>query len=537
MGIYKRINSVSLIVAFAGFLSFFFNPVCAQENNLASAVKSISDSQDDAQLYESFNSLQAKYLPEHKYEEFVKLLSSLNEKKKGLEKFTDYFTALTRYRQLKYLEERQSWDEYFEKGNDYRGELSERAQRAIKGAAKTDPLNIYSRLILWQFHKDQEDVFAEEALAGLFDSSLEYAKGIQDMQPLKDVADKLLAYGEKGKAKELYRVYVAKLTTSLNTPELKNAAVVFYKEGNLELSEAVYDTYIERIIQTMPKEEVIAILLNIAISFTSREEGPQDPLYAEKVFKKIEELGGEDKFSEEQIYLRAFNLEKAKDYAFANDKYLYLLKKYPQSVHADEALFKAGIISTYVLRDVQKGSDYFLQLSRREKNTPQVISAIYQLGLLKQWGGDLSSAGGYYKQVIDRSKEGFPETTALARERLKEIEEGRPIEYNLKTFLDASLREDNPSWDSGRLPLKASPYRAKKSTTVNVASGSETLETGCLKPEIQYLWSGHLGTARPATDQPEFQTVYPQQGTKEINLVVVSSAGVVDRNIDLEDIY
>ncbi len=153
MGIYKRINSVSLIVAFSGFISFFFNPVYAQENNLASAEKSISDAKDGAQLYESFNSLQGKYLPEHKYEEFVKLLSLLAEKKKGLEKFIDYYIALTRYRQLKYLEERQSWDEYFDKGNDYRGELSVRAERVIKGTVKTDPLNIYSRLILWQFHK------------------------------------------------------------------------------------------------------------------------------------------------------------------------------------------------------------------------------------------------------------------------------------------------------------------------------------------------------------------------------------------------
>ncbi len=547
MDILKRIKGHNLIVflfwAFACCVSLSFSPASAQQedNQLNNAAKSISEAKDSAQLYKSFDDLQGRYFPEHKYAEFVKLLNSLAEKKKGVEKFIDYYIALSRYQQLKYLEEKQGWDEYFEKGNDYRNELNERALRVSAATLKSDPLNIYAKLILWQFHRDQEDVFTEQAFTDLFSSALEYAKGAKDLKPIKDVADKLAAYAEKGKAKELYRAYVEKLAASLNNAsELKNAALAFYKEVNLELAEAVYDIYVEKIIQTLPKEEVIPILMNIATSFAAREEGPQDALYAEKVFKKIEELGGEDKFTQEQIYLRAFNLEKARDYRSAKDKYLYLLKRFPLTVNADEAMYKVGIIYTYVMSDIAGGSTYFTQLSQKEKITPQVISAIYQLGLLKQWANDLPSAKEYYKQLLVKAGDNFPETTALVRQRLKEIEETGPIEHNLKTFLDASLKENNPPLDSTKISLKTYPYRiyrVRKSDSANISSETEGLETGCLKPDIQYLWSGHLGTAKPSTDQPAFDTTYPQQGTKEINLVIVSSSGIVDRNIDMADVY
>jgi len=533
----------SLLFAFTGITFFSFSYVYSQENSqLAAATKTIFEDQDSAQLYKSFETLQAKYLPEHKYAEFIKLLNSLGEKRKGLEKFIDYYIASTRYQQLKNLEEKQSWDEYFDKGSDYRNELSERVEKAIAATQKSEALNIYAKLILWQFHKDQEDVFAEQAFTDLIDSTLEYAKGAKDMKPVKDAADKLAAYGERLKAKELYRAYVDKLTTSLDIAGLKSAAAAFYKEGNLELSESVYDLYIEKEIKAMPNKEgsnkeVIPLLLNIATSFTFREEGLQDAIYAEKIFKKIEELGGEEIFNEEQIYLRAFNLEKIKDYIPARAKYLYLLKQYPQTTHADEAMFKAAIISTYVMRDIPAGEEYFQQLAKRQKITPQAISAIYQLGLLKQWTGALSAAKEYYKQLLEKAKEGFPETAGLASERMKEIEEARPIEYNLKTFLDASLKEGRPLLDTAKIPLTTVPYRIKKGDNARIASGTEGLETGCLKPDIQYLWSGHLGTARPETSQSAFDTTYPQHGTKEINLVIVSSAGIVDRNIDIADVY
>jgi hypothetical protein len=58
-----------------------------------------------------------------------------------------------------------------------------------------------------------------------------------------------------------------------------------------------------------------------------------------------------------------------------------------------------------------------------------------------------------------------------------------------------------------------------------------------MQVEIQYLWSGDLGSAKPPLEKSEFNTTYVQRGTKEINLVIVSPSGVLDRSIELVDVY
>ena len=242
-------------------------------------------------------------------------------------------------------------------------------------------------------------------------------------------------------------------------------------------------------------------------------------------------------FDEELTYLRAFNFEKIKEYPRAKDCYLDLLQQYPQTRYADEAYFKAGIISTYVLRDIKTGRDYFEKLAQEETPSPQVISSIYQLGLLSHWENDLATAKDYYNKLMEKAGSDFIETITKALERLKEITESRPIEYNLKTFLDVSLKEENPLFETTRVDLSSSLYRIKKDESTDISCAPYNVESGCMQVEIQYLWSGHLGTTKPSLEKSAFNTTYVQRGTKEINLVVVSPAGILERSIELVDVY
>jgi TolA-binding protein len=489
-------------------------------------------------LYLILMDLSNLYFSENKYSEFVEFLSSLAKQKKELEPAINYYIALSRYSQLKYLEEKQNWDEYFSNGNAYRQEITEAAGKTISSTSGADTLNIYARLILWQFHRDQQDVFWEQALSDLMSSISEYVKTTQDPKTIKYAADKLLAYGEKGKAKELYKIYVDKIITSaIIDDRLKETASTFYKEGNPELAEALYDVYIDRIVKSAPKEKLIPTLIGIAKDFSYKDEGLKDALYAEKIFKKIEEIGTKDVFDEELMYLRAFNLEKAKDYLAAKDLYRDLVSRYPSSIYADEANYKIGIILTYILRDINTGKSYFEKLAQKETLSAQVISSLYQLGLLSQWEQDNTKAKEYFNKLLERAKDGFSETVNLAKERLKEIEEAKPIEYNLKTFLDVSLKEEDANFDMTKIDLKSSIYRAKKEQAIDISSTPYIAQTGCLQVELQYLWSGHTGTAKPSLEESAFNTTYIHPGTKEINLIVISASGVVDRNIDLVDVY
>jgi len=231
-----------------------------EDNKLVTLSKQIIEAKTNESLYPLFEELKDLYFPrtmikseggvplpagkENKFSDFVDFLESLKTKKDALSPFINYYIALSRYYQLKYLEETQNWDEYFAKGNDYRSQLTEAAAKTVASTAVSEPLHLYAGLILWQFHRDQQDTFHESALADLMNSALEYTRDATDKLALKDVADQLQAYGEKAKSRQLYKIYVDKLIASnIKDEELNSVASGFYKQGNLELSEGIYDVY------------------------------------------------------------------------------------------------------------------------------------------------------------------------------------------------------------------------------------------------------------------------------------------------------
>jgi hypothetical protein len=518
-------------------LSFTFYSF-AQDNKLVTLTKQVIEAKTPEELYTTFEGLKELYFSENKYNEFIDFLKSLADKKKDASYYINYYIALSRYQQLKYLEEKQLWDDYFARGNTYREELASACQKAIETTKVEDSLNIYARLLLWQFYKDQNDTSSQQALQDLMDSVYAYSITAKDITPIKVIADKLASYKELTESKRLYKIYADKIAASdVKEEEFLSKAQDFYEESNLELAQILYDIYIERITKTRPQEEFMPLLFDIANLFTYKAKGVNDAFYAEKIFERIEGIAGKDVFEEEQLYLRAFNLEKIKEYQKAKDNYVDLLSRFPNTKYADQIYYKLGIIYTYIIGDIKTGKDYFERLALRHFDYAQVISGLYQLGLLNQWEGDLVMAGDYYHKLIERAGDGFIETVSLAKERLKEIEEERPIEYNLKTLLDISLKEEKVMFVMTKVNLTVNPYKAGINEEITINSTAYTEVSGCFPVELQFLWSGHLGKIEPSLDQSAIATSYISPGTKEINLVVVSPSGIVDRAIDLVDIH
>lgn len=530
------------ITAFLFVILLVGNLFAQEDKNVVGLTKQIIEAKTSADLYAPFEELKVIYFKDNKYSDFVDLLKSLSAKKEIAAPFINYYVALTRYSQLKYLEEKQLWDEYFSKGNDYREELTTEAQKTIDTTKPDEALNVYSLLVLWEFHKGQQDTFSEKALDDLMASVSEYSKKAGDAKVIKEAADKVSSLGEKNKAREAYKIYAQRIISSdIKDEELAANALGFYKEGNLELAESLYDVYIERLAKAGGKEKLIPVLKDLAKDFSYsavvvKDKGLKDPAYAEKLFKRMGEVGGKGVFDEELMYLRALNLEKSKEYPKANDAYLDLLKRYLATPYSDEANFKSAVIYAYVLRDIKNARAVFEGLIQKENLSPQVSSSLYHLGLLSQWEGENVKAKEYYDKLLLKAGAQFSETPAMAKERLKEIEESKPLEYNLRTWLDLSLKEENKGFDMTKLNLTSQPIKSNKGDTVNVVSTAYTAASGCMEIQLQYLWSGELGSQKPSLNQPVFDTTYPDKGTKVIGLVVVSPSGIIDRNIDIVDI-
>jgi len=487
---------------------------------------------------ENIEEQRSNYFKENRYNEFVDFLSNSKEESNFPVGCASYYKALSRYAQLKYLEEKQSWDDYFANGNTYRDQILENAKRAVTETDTSSCLRPKSRLLLWQFYHDQQNTFGQQGLEDLIADVSAYAKVVDDPGLIKDIADKLMAYDEKVGARTIYKLYVNKLVSGkMSDSQLKTVGATFYKEGNLELSEIVYDIYIDKITNNLTVDKLIPELFEVASLFVYKQKGLYDMSYAEKIYAKIAGLGQANSFNQEAIYLRAFNLEKLKDYKMAGELYLQLIQLYPDTRHFDEAVYKIAMIKAYVSADIQKAREYFTKLFAKTTFSPQVISSFYQLGLLAQWEGDLVKAKDYYDLLLKNAGNSYAATVALTKDRLKEIDENKQIGYNLKTFLDSTLRNNNTLIEMGRSELKVSSFILDKEQKVTVSAFVNLPESGCNQVQVQYLWSGNLGGANPKITDASFESSYLDTGTKEVNVVVISPAGITDCSFTMMDVY
>jgi len=508
----------------------------------------------------------SKYLAAKQYNEFIDFLDNFKEKDTVGPPCLKFYKAQARYLQLKYLEEKQSWDDYFANGNNYRQQLEQNAQEVIEQADAGNPLRPKARLLLWQFHHDQQDAFAQSSLDYLVADLNVYAKIKSDPELIKNIADSLLACGEKTKSRQIYKLYVRQLAAGKITDAgLKSAAAGFYKEGKLELAQTVYDLYIEKISRALAPEKYVRELFEIASLFvyqprgdglasasqshqprgdglasasqSHQQTGFYDLAYAEEIYAKIEGLGGKNAFNQETIYLRAFNLEKMNVYQDAQKLYLQLTQIYPDTKYFDEATYKVAMIDAYTWANLNEARKYFEILAAKTVFSPQVISAFYQLGLLAQWEGSLVKAKDYYDRLLKNAQDKFTGIAAQAKDRLKEIQENGQLSYNLKTFLDLSFQKESALIEMNKAELNSSSYILEKNQNNTVSSIVNMPQSGCNQVELQYLWSGDLDGAKPAVTEGSFQCAYSDAGTKAVNIVIISPAGAISRCFTMLDVY
>lgn len=501
--------------------------------------KQALEASTSAQMYSALDALKSVYLAEHRYADFIDFLDSLAGKKKTQKLAIDYFAALTRYEQLLYLEDNQLWDEYFSMGNTYRDDITERAGSVRAAALPGDPAGVYARIVLWRFHQHQQDAFLEESRDDLIAQAASYAASVPTegpLDPVKDAADALLAAGERSRAKQLYRLYVEKIRVQgLTRDQTGSLAQAFLAEGNGDLAQSMYDLYIEDLIKNESAESASAALLDIAGSFVYRPEGVFDMAYAESLFSRAEELGGKGALSEELLYRRAANLQAAGEYEPAKRSFEEILAAYPESRYRTEAGYKVGLITAYILRDRQEARKLFEVVSADKGADEYQAASLYHLGLLSQWEGQKQAAEGYYGQVLKSATE-MPSLAALTRKRLEEIEADEDLAYNLKTFLDLTFLPENVRFDRTKVTLTCDPKALAVDEETSVEARPVLGPTGCFQVDVQYMWSGLLGSASVGTTDARFQTSFAEPGVKEIFIVVNSPTGFLDRNLLLIDV-
>lgn len=479
------------------------------------------------------------YLSKHQYTQAIVFLRKLEKIKAPLCQLpVSFFIGHCRFNQLRYLEETQNWQEYFDLGNSYRQELFLETEKIVE-LCPGSKFALLAQSLNWLQHKNQGDDKAEGALKKLMEIVNNYSKQTDiDIEALREVADRLSSGEEKGLSKSAYALYANRLTQEETSADrLLSVAEGAVKDGNLSLAEVVYDRYIELAKNSLAKDNLSAELIAIARYFVTEgsKEG-SDPQYAERIFGLLKEYCGMSYFTEELQYLRAYNLERLKDYKRAAEEYSILVGAFTQSIYVDEAEFKLGVIYTYILGEAKKGLDSWQRIIERNSSLEYSLEGLYHKSLISHYKGNVKEAAEGYAKILEivaeKNSEDFEDLSRRVLERQKEIKEAKEIEYNLKTFLGIALQ--NQSNRNGS--LLAVPSKASKNEEIKYASERLVFDTGCFSPEFTFLWSGDLGAVKPIPIEAEFVTTYKTKGTKVVNLVILTPAGSQDAAVEMMDI-
>lgn len=541
---------------------FLVTPGYAEEPELKKAKKleavilsNPSDKQNTALLDE----LSEIYLSQHQYAQLMDALRKLEKvKASACDLPVSYYIGLCRYHQLKHLEDNQDWKEYFDIGNAYRQELFLETQNLAE-LCPASAFGVRAQLLNWLQHKAQNDAQAESSLNKLIDMVNSFANsGAPEIAVIKEVADSLSKGEEPAFARSAYNLYVNRLLAMEKSAfKLQSSAESILKEGNVNLAEIIYDRYVELSRATLSKDNLATELIAIARQFASDGWAKgKDLQYAEKIFGILQEACGKGYFTEELQYLRAYNLQRLKDYHRSAQEYAALVTDFPQGQELDETEFKLGIIYTYILGQKEEGRAYWQKVIERNSRLEYTVESLYHKSLVSQYSGDLETAKAGYARILEliRGNPDFKDIFGRVSSREKEIQEPKPMEYNLKAFLDTTLKQPlvnqsvglpRPSLESiatyeGRgLELLVNPPKviSSKEEEVKFSGQQLQIETGCFAPELTYLWSGDLGNLRPIPTGPEFTTFYQTPGTKVVNLVVLSPAGVIGSALDMVEVY
>lgn len=487
------------------------------------------------------NDLSNFYFSQKKYNEFADFLKKFKRTVlTPCEIPVGYYIALCRSKQLKDLEDNQNWQEYFDSGVNYRQEIFSQTEELVSECSLSS-FTIKGMLINWLTHKAQNDDEAQDVLNSLMVKITSYADlKYSETNVFKELADTLLKEGEPLKAKSIYNIYANKLLISENNAEkLKSYAKNALSEGNIDLSEIIYNRFIEMISTSYKEEKLSEELAQIAKDFLAYGWAKgNDPIFAESIFNKLKELCGFSYFNEDLQYLRAYNLQAMKDYKRCKEEYEILIKEFPNSIYLDEAEFKLGIICTYILARSQEGKEFFENVSERNSSLEYALISLYHMSLLNQYAKDLDAANSGYAKIIELtagSIEDFKDLILKVNERQKEIKESKPIEYNLMMFLDSALA--NGIFKETSLELTVNPQKVSYTDQAKFSVGAGVFETGCLSPQLTYLWSGDLGSVKQVPQEAEFPTDYKTKGTKVVNLAIMDLAGNVTTALAMVDAY
>jgi tetratricopeptide (TPR) repeat protein len=454
-----------------------------------------------------------------------------------------YERAYGHYQEIQIWKKEKNWANVYDKGPALKKGIAEDLIKAELISKNNAPLFFDIKFLRWLslFDDDPETAF------GLYDKVVAAAKEAAATRPgleaVKKAADGIKDLEDKNYARRLYEVYAGAVAASGLTPEeLLTEADSFLSAGNIYLAKTLYEAMLSSSWndKTSQAKRIIAVADKFA---HPGDKEALDPVYAEGLYQKAQDLAGDVAFDAEAQYRRAFNLERIKDYDAAKAQYMKLLSLFPDAVMRPEVIFRLGVFEAYVYKNIPGADEYFKKITTGFPKDALVLSALYQEGLLAQANKDAESAAVFYNALLSEAQArgleaSKTELVALAQERLKEVTDKTEMKYGLRLFMEGILAGASPEMAASpiHVDVAVQPARTTLGAPVKWTVTTSHPETGCMTPTYAYEWSGELGGTSNISNTPEITTTYTEAGLHVVGAAVVGPNGPEGAGFDIVQI-
>ncbi len=476
-----------------------------------------------------------KYFAKKDYSGF---LAYLNKNKTCLgDNYIKYYTAFVKFSELKQYEDSQDWQKYFDLKETYQEIIENNLSEVIAGISEPiTPLYLKALYLDWILEKQKTGFNENEKLDVLIDYIKLYTNDSRQFGILKTIADKLLDDGLIRQSSIVYDMYAKMLiSNNVNCDMLLNTAEQAFKNKRYKLARSLYAAYLDKIYSTATKEEYLKHTTRIISLFV--DNGWQtgiDKDFAEELFAQLENNFPEG-IDANLLFMRGYNLERMSYYQQAVAQFRKFILNYPEDKRVNEAFFHAGIIELYLLNK-KDGLDLLKQIIAKNGSSSYLNSALYYAGLYLQKENLTEQAKLYYqklKGILESAEVIDGSLLSLTNDRLNEINNGKALENNLRSFLEAGF-------DSvkllGNVSVAPSPAKGYTGETIDIASSYFVGNVGCFQPVLDFVWSGDLGSASVLNSTQQFSTTFSTPGPKIILLSVKSATELVGKHIAIIEI-
>ncbi len=478
--------------------------------------------------------LSQEYFAKNDYDGFFKYVKEALAKKEVQKAEGNYYLALARQKNIEYWQEKKDWEGVYDKAEGFKKDIVS-CLKESEGSVKDDTaLLMEIKYLKWK--RLSED--SPDSSAGVFNDLVNTAQqsegSSRNLEVIQSIASDLAKLEDKNLSRRLYEIYADKLIKANSSPELlKENAKRFLSENNTYLSKTLFNAYLK----SLKEDKILKAKETVQIANFFANDGSKegiDPVFAEDLYKSAFSDAGVSAFDADSQYRRAFNLERMREYSAAAKEYSEFLNSFSSNSLKESVEFRLGVINAYVFKDIDTALSYFAKIIEENGSRSMVLSALYQSGLVSQHIGQSEKAGEFYKNLIDNAtSRGLDveknELCLMAKDRMTEISEGKDIRYNLKIFLDLSLKKSDEKEPQAISPISvdlvAHPPKEKVGSSLRFVVTTSNPQTGCMTPAYSYEWSGETGSISNIPNSPEITTDYASDGIKVVNVVVVGPQG------------